>query len=101
MAAALYAPEPDTSELAAFGLTVEDFEDEAVQIWPDTAAALALFSRLGTQWRIGMGGATGLDYTATLALLARQRLPQDEEDALFDDIRVMESAALAAMRTKP
>ena len=55
MAAALYAPEPDTSELAAFGLTAEDFEDEAVQIWPDTAAALALFSRLGTQWRIGMG----------------------------------------------
>lgn len=101
MAAALYAPEPDTSELAAFGLTAEDFEDEAVQIWPDTAAAFALFSRLHTQWRIGIGGATGLVYTSVLSLLARKRLPQDEEDALFDDICVMEAAALAAMRTKP
>lgn len=71
-----------------------------MQIWPDTAAALALFTRLGTQWRIGMGGATGLDYTAVSAVLTRQRLPPAEEDALFEDIRVMESAALAAMRTK-
>lgn len=100
MAAALYEPEPDLSELAAFGLTAEDYEGDAVQVWPDTAAALALFSRLGTQWRIGMAGATGLDYTAALALLARKRLDPGAEDELFEDIRVMESAALAAMRAK-
>ena len=56
MAAALYAPEPDTSELTAFGLTAEDFEDEAVQIWPDTAAVSARHSSTNSASRHSSAG---------------------------------------------
>ena len=65
-----------------------------VEVWPDNHAAFILFNNLSTQWRIGMGGPTGLDYAAVYPLLDRAAKDPQEWDELFSDIQVMEGAAL-------
>ncbi len=50
---------------------------------------------MGTQWRVGMGGAIGLDYVA-LPLVAKA-LRIKLTPARFDGLRVMEGAALVVM----
>ncbi len=47
-----------------------------------------------TQWRMGMGGVTGLDYAAVYPLLDRMGLEPDEWWQMLEDIAVMESAAV-------
>ena len=68
--------------------------------WPENEPAIRLFSDLLTQWRVGMGGPTGLDYTAAYPLIDRMAADAEEWDALFYDLRVMESAALEAIAEK-
>ena len=68
--------------------------ERVVEVWPDNHAAFILFNNLSTQWRIGMGGPTGLDYAAVYPLLDRAAKDPQEWDELFSDIQVMESAAL-------
>jgi len=53
---------------------------------------------LGSQWRTGFSGATGLDYAPLFQLLDRKGLTGDAWWAMFDDIRTMESEALSAMQ---
>lgn len=79
------------------GLTLKDFEAGLFEVWQENWQAVVFFSRLSTQWRSGMAGPTGLDYTAVLALLRTLRLPRAEADALFDDVQVMEGEALREM----
>lgn len=93
----MYAPEPTAEELEVAGLRPEDVAT-SIEIWPDNLRAYELFNALGTQWRIGMAGATGLDYGAIEVALRLQRVPRAEWPQLFEDIRTMEGAALAAMR---
>lgn len=50
-----------------------------------------------TQWRFGMSGATGMDYSVLPEMWRRMRVPVDERDQVFSDLQVMEAAALAAM----
>lgn len=52
---------------------------------------------MSTQWRVGMGGPTGLCYGVLLALMDRLRLSDEEHDELFEDIRAMEREALRVM----
>jgi len=59
-----------------------------------------LFCRLRTQWRVGMGGPSGLDYAAVYPLIDRLQLDPDEWDLLLEDIRTLEHAALNAMNQK-
>lgn len=47
-----------------------------------------------------MSGATGLDYCALYPLLDRETKDEAEWQQLFDDIQVMESAALSIMSSK-
>ncbi len=53
-----------------------------------------------TQWRMSMGGPTGLDYGVLFRLLDNARLGGDEWDVMFGDVRVMEAAAKEAMAKK-
>lgn len=48
-----------------------------------------------TQWRVGMSGATGLDYGPLFTRMSRLSV---EWEQTFDDIRVLEAAALEQMR---
>jgi hypothetical protein len=57
---------------------------------------LYVVRRLGTQWQVGMSGAVGLRYEAVYPLL--DRLFADDWQQAFDDLQVLERAALDAMR---
>ena len=84
--------------LAAVGLTPEDFGDEdTVEVWPDCYEAVMLMHRLRTQWRVGMGGATGLDYNVAMRLIDQTGHTGQAWDDLLADLQVMEIEALAAM----
>ena len=91
---ALYEKPPSTAELAAFGFTPDLFESDPVEVWPCHWQAVTLFIQLGTQWRVGVNGYTGLDYTALFALCERKGISGDAFDELFDDIRTLEATAL-------
>lgn len=97
-ARALYRPAPAAQELAAFGLQAADIAEPPVEVYPCTLAALDLMAALGTQWRVGQGGVTGLDYAAAESALRLQRTPRSQWPQLFADLRVMERAALQEMR---
>ncbi|WP_297111568.1 DUF1799 domain-containing protein [Tessaracoccus sp.] len=75
----------------------DDFECE---VWPENWPSFQLFAELRTQWRHGLNGPTGLDYTAVLAVLRAKRLPRERADEMFADIRVMERAALNEIHRK-
>ena len=62
-------------------------------MWP----AAALFSAMGTQWRAGPNGPIGLDYGALPTVLRMLRAEREEWPGLFDDLRVIERAALDEM----
>lgn len=72
-------------------------KEQCVEVWPENHAAFNLFYSLHTQWRVGMGGATGLDYSAVYPLLDRAAKDPQEWDEMFSDIQVMEGAALKQM----
>ena len=70
-------------------------ESSAVQeVWPENQQALETFSAVLTQWRIGMGGPTGLDYTVLPVVMELQGVLHADRGALFDSVRVMENEAL-------
>lgn len=47
-----------------------------------------------------MSGATGLDYNALPVVMRMVGVPQKERSAVFEEVRVMEDAALEQMREK-
>ena len=55
------------------------------------------FDSVFTQWRVSMGGPTGLDYNAVYPLLDRAAKGPQEWEEMFSDIQVMEGAALKQM----
>lgn len=74
----------------------EQYQD--VEIYPDLLKSVGIFQDMLTQWRVGMSGATGLDYAALPAVLGLRGILHDEQSQIFDDIQIMERAALRAMR---
>lgn len=97
-AAAFYHRLPTAAAAAAAGYEVSDYEIDDVEIWPENWPAFLLFTSLQTQWNVGgMGGRTGLRYEALYPLLDRQAEDRDKWQQLFDDVQVMEYAALAQM----
>lgn len=74
------------------------FEEEAFGIWPENLPAVTVFIAMGTQWRIGVAGVTGLDYTALPVVM--EMMEVSDKKSVFQDIVVMESAALGELRKK-
>lgn len=66
----------------------------SIEIWPEHVQAFNLFQGLGTQWRVGMGGPTGLDYFVAYHRMDRMGLTQEEYNQLDRDLQIMEAAAL-------
>lgn len=81
--------------LRSLGIKPEDYADQdALEVWPENTQAVNFFIEYcATQWRTGMGGATGLDYSAVIAAL--QWLGFDKE--VFEQVRCIERGALDAM----
>lgn len=83
----------DEAGLSAFGL-LGALEEEEVEVWPQNWRAVKLFIAVSTQWRVGMGGATGLDYAAVAAAMDMQGIKKKARNRLFADVRIMEAAVL-------
>jgi len=96
----MYERAPDEKELAAFGMTLEDVAAEPVDIWPEHVQAFELFNFMGTQWRTGMSGPTGLDYGVMYRKMDRMKLSEQEYDQLEADVMLMERTALACIHEK-
>ncbi|MCA1857456.1 DUF1799 domain-containing protein [Massilia oculi] len=93
--------EKQMGELLAAGFSPDDVEaGEPVEIWPENLPAYDAFCGMSTQWRVGMSGATGLDYNALPVVLRLQGAPRADWQQLFVDIRVMEQQALLSMRAE-
>lgn len=67
-------------------------------MFEDNWAALQLMLYMSTQWLVGPGGATGLNYVVAHHKLDREKLDPEEYERRMEDLMVMERAALAAMR---
>ncbi|ELY1864556.1 TPA: DUF1799 domain-containing protein [Serratia marcescens] len=98
LAEAFYTPKTPHEELAAFGLTIDDYETVTLEIWPDMVSAVTIFQMMATQWRIGMNGVTGLDYNCLPWLMKVYAV--DDEASTLNDIRIMENAALRVIHRK-
>ncbi|MEI9410707.1 DUF1799 domain-containing protein [Mesorhizobium salmacidum] len=92
------------AQWAQLGVTVEaDDDDEAIAVWRINWQSVMAFLRCETQWRavpvaVGDGSRLiwiGIDYASAKPVYARRN--RGEERRLFDDICVMEHAALEAM----
>lgn len=83
--------------MRAGGFEPEDYESDPVEVWPENWPVVQLFDRLGTQWRVGLSGPTGLDYDTLFALIDRSGYTGAAWWQMFDDICVMERAALETM----
>jgi hypothetical protein len=78
-------------------MTKADIPDEEYEVWPDNWPAFLLFEAMSTQWRVGMGGAVGLDYNALKPVASMIGLKRAELSEAFPDLRAMEAEALLVM----
>lgn len=95
MARRYYTPDAGLQMAAQLGLPPEHRSSLAappLEVWECHWDDMLLFVAMASQWRIGMNGATGLDYNA-LPLVARYkgiRLTPER----FEAVQVMENEAL-------
>lgn len=85
----------------AAGFTEEDYEADPVEVWPENLPVVGVFQAMETQWRVGMEGATGLDYNALPTVLRLTRVPRAKWPDVFEDLRTMERAALKEIHGTP
>lgn len=90
--------EDDIKQAAAFGFLPEDYGSGDFEVWPDNWEYVKLFNTLGTQWRVGVNGATGLDYTAIRNAFVMMGVPRIKWPDMFDAMQLMEVEALGEMR---
>jgi hypothetical protein len=82
--------------MAMFGFSPDDY-DETVGVWPDNWKSFLVMDAMGTQWRTGVSGATGLDYGVLPSVMRLVGVPVGHRSRVFQDIRIMESEAIAVM----
>lgn len=76
-------------------------EEVCIEVWPENWGVFRLFCRLDTQWRVGgMGGVSGLDYSAVYPLLDRLAASSQEWDEMLEDLQALESGALSEINRK-
>ena len=54
-----------------------------------------MFLRCQTQWRVGMSGIIGLDYTSVIKMIKLYLV--EDTVAMLENLQVMEAAALQAL----
>jgi len=70
-------------------------DDEEVYLWPECVPLWSHWQEVQTQWRVGMSGATGLDYAGVTAYLATVEPDEVERREAFAAIREAERAVLS------
>ena len=72
--------------------------DTPPQLHPENVKAVEVFISVQTQWRVSIGGVTGLDYTALHHAMSMMGVRRRDRRDLFDRVRIMELAALDTQR---
>lgn len=98
----MYQPhqQATTEDMRAIGLPIEavgQFDVQDTTVWELHWPAVELFAAMSTQWRVGMAGATGLDYAALPAVFDLYDVPKGQRRERMDEIRIMEREALAVI----
>jgi hypothetical protein len=78
----------------------EDYDIDVVEVWPENWPSFRLLCDIRTQWRGAGMGIIGLDYNVLYRKMDRMGLSPEQYDQIEADMRVMESAAMAAMQAK-
>lgn len=76
---------------------VDDAADKnlrVVWLWPENVQAWHHWCEVQTQWNVGMGGATGLDYAGVRAYLQISVPKRKARTEVFEGIRAAERATL-------
>ncbi|UGO52652.1 putative tape measure chaperone [Klebsiella phage vB_KpnD_Opt-79] len=76
----------------------EDEEPEELYFDDDMMLAWTVYQATSTQWRVGMNGATGIDYSV-LPFLFDVYNVKDKEMTL-NDLRILECKALEMMQVR-
>lgn len=98
-------PEEEIDEaLAAWGLVRDESSklqlDDTFALWPECLEIFLIWQSIQTQWRSGMGGATGLDYAGVQAYMALRGIANKKRPELFSALQVMETATLKEWHKK-
>lgn len=78
----------------------ENFSHANDGVYPDNMETVKVFTDLLTQWRVGPGGLVGLDYGAIPVVFRIRKVKPVDREHVFDGLRIMERAALRAIRDK-
>lgn len=76
--------------------TPKPAEPEAVEVFPENWMPMQVFFGMQTQWRVGMNGATGLDYAALPVVENRLGVKKKDRAEVFEALQVLEGEMLAA-----
>lgn len=80
-------------------MTPEDLGDKSsFDVFPENYTSVGVFNAMRTQWRTDMGVPVGLDYAALPSVMRLFGVPAVQRRRVFDDVRVMEHAAICLMR---
>jgi hypothetical protein len=80
-------------------LTLADFKNELVDVWPDCLRSVTFFDALGAGcWVVGNSGPIGLRPEAFTEVKLAKNVTAEEWPQIYSDVCVMEAAALAVMR---
>jgi hypothetical protein len=81
---------------------VEEASEPPTEVWPDNLPAVNFFIALGGgSWNMGPNGPTGLRPEAFREVRLARRIRAGDWPDIFQDLRVLEDAALETMRKKP
>lgn len=83
--------------LAAIGLQAEEglgAVEDVFELWPDNVKTFHFWRLVQTQWHSDMGRRTGLNYPGIKVCMQMRGIPKKEQDVLFQQLQVMEAAAL-------
>lgn|GEM_PF-1607332 len=95
MARSLFEKDMGAAEMDFLGLTEDDLEEQACDVYPENWQAAQVFIALQTQWHSSMGGREGLRYEAISKVERSLGVKKKDSAAIFGALQVMERAALA------
>lgn len=78
----------------------EGFQQCGDELYADNAQTVKVFIDMSTQWRVGVGGAVGLDYNVIPLVFDIRGVTDDDRGEVFDGLKIMERAALDVINGK-
>lgn len=97
----MYQRRPSEEQAQGLGIPMSAYQaQKPVPVWPENRAAVLVFQLMSTQWRVGMGGYVGLDYTALREVWPIAGIADSKRSAVFMDLRYIEHFALDTIHEK-